>query len=698
MSKFSIPPAPGQPGQGVTCVEPYRPWRAIRADIEAAETRVVLGLLVSTVSADHLAEIYDTIGDGVDLCDRDLRFLYQASLVLYQQSKPFSLTYANTQIEDGGGKLDRDILHWVNVATNIRAHEETVWGLQANARLLRNYFAEKRRLAESGEPIGDSGPAATDVGNGERFARRYRGHTRFCNDWNRWLVWDGRRWSMDRQGRVVELAKATARSILAEAAAETDKARRDELIEWAKFTESKSRLGAMINLAQSEPGIPVLPEELDLDPWAFNVLNGTLDLRTGELRPHRREDRITKLCPVEYDPNAECPLWLSTLETFLPNVEVRNYFQRLAGYCLTGVVHDHVFPIAHGTGSNGKTTLLGTLLDVFGADYALKCPHDFLVSSKGDSKHPTDRADLFGKRLVVAIETEDGARLTESLVKELTGGDEIRARRMREDFWSFKPTHKVWLATNHKPTIRGTDNGIWRRVSLIPFSVRMSADKAVRDMPERLKAEYAGILAWAVRGCLEWQRIGLNPPESVTAATAEYRSEEDVIGRFIEERCLQLSELSVQAGHLYDAYKAWAESSGFGVLNNTRFGKALVERGFEKTKSTYVVYRGIGLKTDHDTPTNGTPDSSDSRRQISGLNGKIATRERGYPGEVSGLSELSGSSGAAVPTEAEIGKSVASWPEARREAFLTRSLQHKAKGHSKEAADRMAFRELLSTN
>ena len=240
----------------------------------------------------------------------------------------------------------------------------------------------------------------------------------------------------DRRGP--EASQGGGPRIYAEAADEPDPDRRVRIARHAQATEEARPTRSMLTLAEAEPGIPVLPADLVGDPWSFNCPNGTIDLRTGLLRPHRREDLITQLCPVEFDPEALCPLWDGTLELFFAgDAGMIGYFRRIVGYAMTGVIRDHILPVAYGLGANGKSTMLGTLLGVFGPDYAMKCPPDLLMARKSDG-HPTERADLFGKRLVVAIESEEGRRLNEPMVKELTGGDRIRARRMREDHWSSR--------------------------------------------------------------------------------------------------------------------------------------------------------------------------------------------------------------------------------------------------------------------
>jgi putative DNA primase/helicase len=438
--------------------------------------------------------------------------------------------------------------------------------------------------------------ARTDMGNGERMAARYGHKIRCCHPWGKWLFFKGSHWAIDKTGMIDRVAKNVVRKMYGEAKTLQDDDKRKQLVHHALTSECRAARKNMIDAASSEPNIPVLPEDLDSDPWAFNCLNGTIDLRTGKLRPHRQEDMITKLCPVEFDEVATCPTWEATLKLFFADDQrLIAYWQRLCGYCLVGVVRDHVMPIAYGTGSNGKSTILGALMDVMGPDYAMKAPRNLLMAKQGES-HPTDLADLFGKRLVVAIESEAGRRLDEVLIKEMTGGDRIRARRMREDFWEFSPTHTLIMATNHRPVVKGTDHGIWRRLKLIPFTVTMPDDRADKTVPEKLKAEAPGILAWCVRGCLAWQQIGLEEPDCVRHSTAEYRSEQDVIGSFLEEHTLQDPQLRARCGEVYAAYKDWAERAGERPHSMKAFGLAMKERGIATHTNNGKWYLGIGLR------------------------------------------------------------------------------------------------------
>ena len=351
----------------------------------------------------------------------------------------------------------------------------------------------------------------------------------------------------------------------------------------------------MQSLARSEPGIPILPDKFDTDQWALNCTNGTLDLRSGELRPHNRGDLLTNLCPVEFDPAATCPSWDRMVQTILGgDAELIAFVQRAVGFSLTGSVAEQMLFLLWGHGANGKSTFLNAILGMLGPDYGMQAPDGLLLAKRHDS-HPTERADLFGKRLVSSAEVEDGRRLNEALVKQLTGGDRVRGRHMREDFWEFEPTHKLWLAVNHKPVIRGTDHGIWRRVKLIPFTVTIGPEDQDKDLPAKLKAELPGILAWAVRGCLDWQQHGLGEPEAVRAAVAQYRGEMDVLGTFLTECCVEGKGCTARAGDVYAAYKKWCEANGEYVASQTAFGTSIAERGIARRKSNGIWYDGLGL-------------------------------------------------------------------------------------------------------
>ncbi len=438
----------------------------------------------------------------------------------------------------------------------------------------------------------------SDIGNGERLADRYGGEIHYCHTLHRWFVWDGKRWKQDDTGQVFRYAKATVRGIYEEAAATDDDARAKEIAKWAARSQAKERVGAMISLAQSEPGIPVTTEQLDRDLWLLNVENGTIDLRTGELKPHDPRDLITKLAPFEYDPNAEAPTFEAFLQRVLPSEALRRFVQRLVGYALTGDVSEQILPFLYGSGANGKSTLVNIIMAVLG-DYAQQAAPE-LLTLKGHS-HPTELADLKGARFVASVEVEDGKRFAESLVKQITGGDRIKARFMKADFFEFDPTHKVLLVANHRPAVSGTDHAMWRRIKMIPFEVTIPEDERDPQLPEKLRAEASGILAWAVRGCLDWQREGLGEPDEVRTATEEYKVEQDVLAAFIEEACVVDPKASDTAGKLYSAYVDWCEETGESPETQRKFSTRLREKGFERREGTSgerkgrYVYHGIAV-------------------------------------------------------------------------------------------------------
>ena len=434
--------------------------------------------------------------------------------------------------------------------------------------------------------------ARTDLGNSERLVDRHGKDFGYIHPWGRYIVYDGTRHRVDDNGAVRRMGKETVRSIYGEGEKEPDDAKRKDIVQHAFRSESRNRIDAMIDLAKDE--VPVAPDMLDADPWKLNVLNGTVDLRTGELLPHSRADLITKITQVRYDPDAKAPVFEEFLEKVLPNEELRKFVQKAIGYSLTGDISEHALFFLHGSGANGKTTLMNVVLGVTG-DYGKQAAPDLLVA-KGNS-HPTELADLFGARFVASTEVEDGRKLAENLTKQLTGGDRIKARRMRQDFWEFDPTHKIWLSANHKPEVRGTDYAIWRRIKLIPFGVSIPKVDQDPKLPEKLKDEMPGILAWAVRGCLKWQAEGLGEPKEVTQATEGYRAEQDVLAAFIEECCVVETGAWVKFSDLYAAYQAWGAESGEPTETKRKFGNRLTERGFNKDNGTdnVAIRRGLAL-------------------------------------------------------------------------------------------------------
>ena len=446
-----------------------------------------------------------------------------------------------------------------------------------------------------------SAEGRTDIANGRRFAQLHGRNVRYCHPWKRWLVWDGRRFKRDDTGAVFRLAKRVADKLWAEAR-QTDE--KPPLVFAAKTANDK-HVKAMLNQAASEPGIPVLPAQLDQNHWLLNCPNGTVALRTGTVRSHDRTDLITALCPTPFNPEAGSYHFDQFLESIFLTNDLIQLVGRWFGYCLTGDVREQVLPIFWGKGAKGKSTLLNLFRDAVGHDYTMQAKPDLLLTTKYET-HATERMDLFEKRFVSCTETEEGRRLNESFAKTLVGGEPIRCRRCYENSWQFDPTHKVVLCTNHRPKIKGTDHAIWRRLRLVPFTVKFwSPDenetgplelKQDKELPDRLREEYEGLLAWAVRGCVEWQAHGLGRPASVADATADYRNDEDIVGRFIADCCVAGPAVTVIFGQLYSAIEVWCEDVGEDVPSKKFVGRYLQHQAYTKVKGRPVAYQGAGLK------------------------------------------------------------------------------------------------------
>lgn len=436
----------------------------------------------------------------------------------------------------------------------------------------------------------------TDLGNAERLIARHGRDLRYCHPWSCWLVWDGQRWVRDLTAEVGRRAKDATRQIF-RSAAEVDEPERTALIKFGRQTEAASRQRAMVDLARNDAQAVVLPEAFDADPWQLNVLNGVLDLRTGRLAQHAPENLLMHQAPVEYLPEVPCPQWEKFLHRVLPDEEDREYLKRAVGYSLCGSVQEHNFFIPYGTGRNGKGTFTGTIHRLLGS-YGHAAPADLFLSQRPGGIRE-ERADLFGKRFVVTTETEEGQKLAEAQIKALTGGDPISAHRKFEHHFTFMPTHKLWLATNYKPQIRGTDEGIWSRVHLVPFIVFIPERQRDLKLMEKLWDERSGILNWAMQGFMEWNSRGLAPSPNVRAASKEYREEEDTFGRFLDECCEQGAKLEELSSVLHSEHSSWAQKNNLKPMSSSAFGKKLSAKGFTSTTIGHAktrAWRGIALR------------------------------------------------------------------------------------------------------
>jgi len=447
--------------------------------------------------------------------------------------------------------------------------------------------------------------AHTDDGNALRFVDRNGGLIRYCAPWKSWLVWDGRRWSKDAESEIWRMVRATARSIHADAANNPDTDAQKAINKWAIQSQHLNRLQAMMSLARWDERVEAAPDAFDSQPWLFSAENGTIDLKTGELGPHDPDDLITRLAPVRYDPDAEAPRFRQFLEElFAGDAEVIRFVQNFAGYTLTGDTRERILAMLWGLGKNGKSTLVELLHAVLG-DYAQNTDVETLLIKRHGGVG-NDVAALKGARFVSAAEVEKGRQLAESKVKQLTGRDTVTARFLFGEFFDFRPEFKLWLSTNNKPIIRGTDDAIWDRIALIPFTERFVGERADTDLPHKLKEELSGVLAWMVEGCLGWQEHGLQKPGSVDEATRQYREEMDTLAAFFEDRCVIREDARVGASTLYERYRFWCEKAGEKAETQKAFGTRLSERGFVSEKGTRAPYKGlkvwygIGLRVDDD--------------------------------------------------------------------------------------------------
>lgn len=436
----------------------------------------------------------------------------------------------------------------------------------------------------------------TDAGNGEHFARLYGERIRFDHRRGRWFLWAGNWWREDDRGAVRRLAKEAARVRYQAAPAIDDLRSRTDEARFAIASENRQRIEAMLIAARSEPPIADAGDQWNAAPRLLGVANGVVNLRTGALRQGEPGDRITFHSAIAFDPDAGCPRWDQFLdEIFDGDRALVGFIARAVGYSLTGDTREQCLFTCHGSGSNGKSTFLKVLRDLAG-DYGANTPFStFELHSR--SAIPNDLAALAGRRLVTASETAEGTRLNEARLKALTGGDEITARFLHGEFFSFVPVAKFWLAVNHKPRVSDDSHGFWRRVRLIPFLRRFTED-GDQNLATKLEAELPGILAWAVRGALAWQAEGLRPPAAVTLATATYRDESDPLADFLATCTIEGPTYEVAAAVAFRAYGTWADDQGMSTrerLTSTAFGTRLADRYAKRKTNTGRVYFGVGL-------------------------------------------------------------------------------------------------------
>lgn len=437
--------------------------------------------------------------------------------------------------------------------------------------------------------------ALTDTGNAERFFDQYTERLYWVPEWNKWVFWTGTRWQIDTMLRTTSFAIDSIKSIPKEADYVHDMEYKAAIFKWANASQANFRIESMMKISKTY--FSKTAQEFDADPSLLNVQNGIINLRTGEIVEHNRKYLLTKQAPIDFDPSADCPIFKRIVfELVMEDQSVADYLQLALGYSTTGVTDEDVFFILYGPGRNGKSTVLETVSRVLG-DYAKTARAETFFEQ---NSIPSDLASLVGSRFVSAAETETGAKISDALIKRLTGGDSIKARFMYAEFFDFDPTFKIWLATNHKPMITTQSLAIWERVRLIPCEnviPRHMRDKSLRGSLWQL--ESSGILNYLIQGAMRWYEHGLGePPEEIEAAVQEYRREMDMIGDFIDEFCTIDAEGEVTLNELYKAYQAWARENGRPIYGSRRFQAELRDVGYaiEKADSGMNTFKGLKIR------------------------------------------------------------------------------------------------------
>lgn len=430
----------------------------------------------------------------------------------------------------------------------------------------------------------------TELGNAERIAYEY-GHTiKYVGDMG-WVIWDGKRWKVDTRKEIERITNKVLRGMY-----KSD----DELeTKWARMCERRNiRMNSIKDLM---PLVPGERDEFDNHKYLLNIENGIINLKTGKLQPHDRDLNLTKMANVIFDENAKCPTWLTFLDQiFKGDAELIEYMQRLTGYALTADISEQSMYFLVGGGSNGKSTFVNIIKKIMG-DYGLQTNSDTFIKKKSDGAN-NDIARLASSRFVSAVESEEGEKLQESLVKTITGGEQLLARFLRQEFFEFLPEFKVFFTTNHKPIIGGVDDGIWRRVKIIPFTLNLKPHERDKKLDTKLTLEIPGILNWMLEGCLKWQKSGLKEPRVVVDATGNYKEDMDILGPFLAENCYTVEPkneaIMIEAKELYNVYDRWCFGSGERSLGNRSFYRMLETKGFGKTKGTgnKTFLTGITLK------------------------------------------------------------------------------------------------------
>ena len=434
--------------------------------------------------------------------------------------------------------------------------------------------------------------AFDDTGNADRFVARFENKARYSYIDNGWYYYNGKKWEFDNLGNIKNLTEVVIESMKKELAYCKDEDEEKEFFKHLRSTRNNRGKNNMIK--ESEHRLAILPSEFDRNKDKFNVMNGVINLRNGELEEHNHEQYLSKISKVEYTNKIDTPMWIEFLnQIFDYDQELIDYIQKAVGYSMSGSTKEQCVFFAYGNGRNGKSTFLDTISDIMG-DYGTNIQPETIMVRGQQGGANSDIARLKGSRFVTTVEPNQGARINEGLLKQLTGGDTVTARHLYGKEFEFEAEFKLWMATNHKPIIRGRDLGIWRRMHLIPFTVSIPDEKVDKNLKYKLKKELTGILNWAVEGCIKWQKEGLKIPKAVEDAVKEYKSEMDVVTNFLEN-CTTLGPGETGASEVYTAYKDWATDNGEYVMSNTMFGKELSLRFEKRRLSGGIFYEGLKL-------------------------------------------------------------------------------------------------------
>ncbi|MEI3618714.1 phage/plasmid primase, P4 family, partial [Bacillus thuringiensis] len=435
----------------------------------------------------------------------------------------------------------------------------------------------------------------TEMGNAERIATEYGHVIRFVNG-SGWYTWDGKHWKEDRSRAVERITSKTLRKLL--------KSEDEREVKWGRQCEKRAI--RMNSIKDMIPLVPAQREDFDTHQYLLNVENGVIDLKTGKLSPHDRDFMLTKMVNIEFKQGEDCPNWKLFLDSIFKDVEgntdyeLIEFIQKSIGYSLTSDISEQVMFFLYGSGRNGKSTFINTIKSLLG-NYAKQTNSDTFIKKKHDSGVNNDIARLAGARFVSAVESEEGQQLSEALVKQITGGEPISARFLRQEFFEFTPAFKVFFTTNHKPIIKGMDEGIWRRVRMIPFIVTIPKDKVDRKLPEKLSMEMSGILNWAIEGCLKWQRESLGEPKAIQDATNHYKEEMDILEPFLLDKCFLHPQAKMEAKELYSEYSRWCNEEGEIILRNRTFYRLLENKNIVKKRGAKnkVFLYGVGLQKEN---------------------------------------------------------------------------------------------------